>query len=209
MALAFPVARSGGFAQLAVATTVALAAMLSQGTAFAKGPESVADVAVTLLDFVVNISTSQTVTGSRGVEPPQLPDGSPFQDFFDDFFDRQPNGESDSPRRVQSLGSGFVIDAAGIIVTNNHVIEGADEITANFNDGTKLTATLVGTDEKTDIAVLKVEPPKPLKAIPFGDSGGASRRRLGDGDRQPLRPRRHRDRGHRLGPQPRHQFRSL
>ncbi len=167
---AFPVARPGGFAQLAVATTVALAAMLSQGTAFAKGPESVADVAVTLLDSVVNISTSQTVTGSRGVEPPQLPDGSPFQDFFDDFFDRQPNGESDSPRRVQSLGSGFVIDSAGIIVTNNHVIEGADEITANFNDGTKLTATLVGTDEKTDIAVLKVEPPKPLKAIPFGDS---------------------------------------
>ena len=170
-ALLFPVARSGRIAGLAVATTVALAGVLSQApAAFAKGPESVADVAVTLLDSVVNISTSQTVTGSRGVEPPQLPDGSPFQDFFDDFFDQQPNGQSDGPRRVQSLGSGFIIDASGLIVTNNHVIEGADEITANFSDGTKLDAKLIGTDEKTDLALLKVEPAKPLKAIPFGDS---------------------------------------
>ncbi len=138
--------------------------------ALAKGPESVADVAEVLLDSVVNISTSQTVTGSRGIQPPELPDGSPFQDFFNDFFDQGPQSQPDSPRRVQSLGSGFVIDGTGIIVTNNHVIEGADEITVNFNDGSKLTATLIGTDEKTDLAVLKVEPEKPLKAIPFGDS---------------------------------------
>ncbi|MCB1498292.1 MAG: DegQ family serine endoprotease [Bauldia sp.] len=145
-------------------------ALLGGPAALAKGPESVADVAVTLLDSVVNISTSQTVVGARGVKPPELPDGSPFQDFFDDFFNQEGNGQSDAPRRVQSLGSGFVIDSSGIIVTNNHVIEGADEITANFNDGTKLTATLIGTDEKTDLAVLKVEPDKPLRAIPFGDS---------------------------------------
>jgi serine protease Do len=166
-ALASPVTRPGRVARFASALAVGVA--IATG-AEAKGPESVADVAALLLDSVVNISTSQTVTGSRGIQPPQLPDGSPFQDFFDDFFDQNPDGGSDGPRRVQSLGSGFVIDAGGIIVTNNHVIEGADEITANFNDGSKLKATLVGTDEKTDIAVLKVEPAKPLRALPFGDS---------------------------------------
>ncbi|MBN9021220.1 MAG: DegQ family serine endoprotease [Rhizobiales bacterium] len=153
------------------AAALALVVLTAGGPpALAKGRESVADVAEVLLDSVVNISTSQTVTGSRGIQPPELPDGSPFQDFFNDFFDQGPQSQPDSPRRVQSLGSGFVIDGTGIIVTNNHVIEGADEITVTFNDGSKLTATLIGTDEKTDLAVLKVEPEKPLKAIPFGDS---------------------------------------
>lgn len=96
---------------------------------------------------------------------------------FEEFFNRQ-NRDDDQPRRVQSLGSGFVIDGeAGIIITNNHVIEGADEITANFNDGTKLKATLLGTDEKTDLAVLQVEPTTPLKAVSFGDSDAI---RVGD-----------------------------
>jgi serine protease Do len=165
---ALELSRRGRVAGLAVA--LALGTFIAAAPVEAKGPESVADVADDLLDSVVNISTSQTVTGSRGVQPPDLPEGSPFQDFFNDFFDGAPGGGQDAPRRVQSLGSGFVIDSAGIIVTNNHVIEGADEITANFNDGTKLQATLIGTDEKTDIAVLKVEPTKPLRAIPFGDS---------------------------------------
>ena len=94
---------------------------------------------------------------------------------------------------MQSLGSGFVIDASGIIITNNHVIEDADEIVANFSDGSKLTATLIGKDEKTDIAVLEVKPSptKPLKALRFGDS---DRMRVGDwvmGDRQSVRARRH------------------
>ena len=143
------------------------------GPAGAVGPESVADVAEELLDSVVNISTSQTVSGSRNAPTPQLPDGSPFQEFFDDFFDQQPGGDGNGnrrPRRVQSLGSGFVIDSSGIIVTNNHVIEGADEITVNFADGEKLEATLIGTDEKTDLAVLQVQPEEPLEALPFGDS---------------------------------------
>jgi len=161
----------------AAAAAVTVVALAAAPSALAKGPESVADVAEVLLDSVVNISTSQTVTGSRGIQPPTLPDGSPFQDFFNDFFNQGPGTQPDSPRRVQSLGSGFVIDATGVIVTNNHVIEGADEITVNFNDGTKLTATLVGTDEKTDLAVLKVEPAAPLKALPFGDSEGL---RVGD-----------------------------
>ncbi|MTI45386.1 serine protease Do [Roseibium hamelinense] len=139
-------------------------------SAFAQGPASVADLAENLADAVVNISTAQTVEGRRSVPMPQVPDGSPFQEFFEEFFNRQ-NRDDDRPRRVQSLGSGFVIDGEeGIIITNNHVIEGADEITANFNDGTKLKAELIGTDEKTDIAVLKVEPESPLKAVNFGDS---------------------------------------
>ncbi len=155
----------------AAVAAVALGAIHGVGSvAHAKGPESVADVAEVLLDSVVNISTSQTVTGSRGIQPPNLPDGSPFEDFFNDFFNQPPGGGGDSPRRVQSLGSGFVIDESGVIVTNNHVIEGADEITVNLNDGTKLTATLIGTDKKTDIAVLKVEPESPLRALPFGNS---------------------------------------
>jgi serine protease Do len=127
-----------------------------------------------LLDAVVNVSTSQTVTGSRGSVPrPRLPDGSPFQEFFDDFFNQQGNdegGADNTPRRVQSLGSGFVIDPSGIIVTNNHVIEGADEITANFTDGSKMKATLIGYDDKTDLALLQVKAERPLTAVKFGDS---------------------------------------
>ncbi|CAN5249692.1 Do family serine endopeptidase [soil metagenome] len=153
--------------------------------AAARGPESVADVAQPLLSAVVNIATSQTVTGSRGAVPaPKLPEGSPFQHFFDEFLgdnnkDRGGGGSSPDarPRRVQSLGSGFVIDASGIIVTNNHVIEGADEITVNFTDGSKLTAKLIGHDDKTDLAVLQVTPPKPLTQVKFGDS---NKIRVGD-----------------------------
>ncbi|WP_305986209.1 DegQ family serine endoprotease [Roseibium sp. MMSF_3544] len=140
-------------------------------TAQAQGPVSVADLAENLADAVVNISTAQTVQGRRSVPMPQVPDGSPFQEFFEEFFNRQNRDNDQAPRRVQSLGSGFVVDGTeGIIITNNHVIEGADEITANFNDGTKLRAEIIGTDEKTDLAVLKVEPETPLKAVDFGDS---------------------------------------
>jgi len=161
-----------GRKRLALAFAAAMAAAVAvNGPALARGPESVADVAAGLLDAVVNISTSQTVTGSKGIPTPKLPEGSPFQDFFDEFFDQKGgDGGDNRPRRVQSLGSGFVIDASGILVTNNHVIEGADEITANFNDGSKLKAKVVGRDEKTDLAVLQVEATKPLTAIKFGDS---------------------------------------
>lgn len=166
-----------------------LAAPPAAAPALAQGPESVADLAESLLDSVVNISTSQTVAERRSVPLPQMPEGSPFQDFFDEFFNQQNpgrNGEGgegaprgNGGRKVQSLGSGFVIDATGIIITNNHVIEDADEITANFNDGTKLKAEIVGRDLKTDLAVLRVtpDPAKPLRAVRFGDS---TRLRVGD-----------------------------
>jgi len=135
------------------------------------GPASVADLAEGLLDAVVNISTSQNIgDGSRTQPRMQAPDGSPFQDFFDEFFkDRQ--GQGPRNRKVSSLGSGFVIDAEeGIIVTNNHVIDGADDIEVNFADGSKLKAELVGADSKTDLAVLKVDPVKPLTEVPLGKS---------------------------------------
>lgn len=138
-----------------------------------KGPDSVADTAANVMDAVVNISTSQTVAPSRSVPTPELPPGSPFEEFFEEFFKRrQQQGDDNTPRRVSSLGSGFVIDASGFIVTNNHVIADADEIYANFADGSKLKAELVGRDTKIDLALLKVTPEegKPLKAVKFGNS---------------------------------------
>ena len=150
---------------LAMLITVSFAPAL----ALAAGPVSVAPVAEKLIDAVVNISTSQTIKGSEGVPLPRVPKGSPFEEFFDDFFNKK--GSSDD-RKASSLGSGFVIDAKeGIIITNNHVIEGADEIIANFHDGSKLKAELIGKDAKADLAVLRVKPAKkPLVAVPFGSS---------------------------------------
>ncbi|MFG1481110.1 Do family serine endopeptidase [Xanthobacter sp. V4C-4] len=143
-----------------------------------KGPDTVADAAERVMDAVVNISTSQTVAAARSVPTPQLPPGSPFEDFFDEFFKhRKEDGGEGGARRVSSLGSGFVIDPSGLIVTNNHVIADADEIYANFNDGTKLKAELIGRDTKTDLALLKVKPEKPLVAVKFGNS---EKLRVGD-----------------------------
>ncbi|MEM0898815.1 MAG: Do family serine endopeptidase [Pseudomonadota bacterium] len=143
-----------------------------------EGPRSLADLSEALLDSVVNISTSQNVAGNeRSVPRPRLPEGSPFEEFFEEFFENMPGAPGSGPqqrgnRPVQSLGSGFVIDAEeGIIITNNHVIAEADEVTANFNDGDSLSAEIIGRDPKTDIAVLKVNPDeKELTAVPFGDS---------------------------------------
>src|SRR5450755_3740373 len=148
----------------------------------ARGPDGIADVAEKVIDAVVNISTSQTVEakgggagGDRGAMP-QLPPGSPFEEFFDDFFKnrRGPGGNSKGgelqPRKTNSLGSGFIVDTSGIVVTNNHVIADADEINVIMNDGTKIKAELVGVDKKTDLAVLKFKPAKPLIAVKFGDS---------------------------------------
>jgi serine protease Do len=165
-----------------IVLAAAVAAGLSSPAAaqLRPGPGSVADVASNLLDAVVNIAVSQNVTATRGAGAPE--GTPPFREFFDQFFDQQKQGDGAAPpaartRRVQSLGSGFVIDAGGIIVTNFHVVEDADEITVNFTDGTKLSAKLIGRDSKTDLAVLEVKPSKPLKALKFGDS---ERMRVGD-----------------------------
>jgi len=180
------------FRRPAVAGMAAVALMLPalSGTVYARGPEKIADVAESVIDAVVNISTSQRVEaqarpgGPRQQDrrsedqgpgaQPQVPPGSPFEDFFKDFFEnrRGPGGQGENraPRRTSSLGSGFVIDPSGLVVTNNHVIADAEEINVVFNDGSRLKAELVGKDPKTDIALLKINPEKPLKAVKFGDS---------------------------------------
>ena len=158
----------------AALTATALAVSAFSAPALARGPDGISEVAETVIDAVVNISTSQTVDSKVGPMP-QLPPGSPFEEFFDEFFKNRrgqgdnPNREH-TPRRVNSLGSGFIIDASGIVVTNNHVISDADEINVILNDGAKLKAEIIGRDQKTDIALLRVKPDRPLKAVKFGDS---------------------------------------
>jgi serine protease Do len=157
---------------LRILLAVTAIAMVMHATgAFAKAaPQSFSGLAKKLLPTVVNISTTQTVEGREGPQIPQLPPGSPFEDFFKDFFDR--NGPQQRSRRATSLGSGFIIDNKGHIVTNNHVIQDADEIHVILHDDTRLKATLVGRDPKTDLAVLKVEDADgvDLPQTEFGDS---------------------------------------
>jgi serine protease Do len=159
------------------ARPAAAAPAIAVPPSIAARPQGYADLAERLLPMVVNISTSQTLrrrpdAGADAAPAPQVPQGSPLDDFFKDFLDR-----GNRPRRVQSLGSGFVIDPAGYIVTNNHVIEGADEITVILSDTTSMPATLVGTDEKMDLALLKVNSKQPLAVAKLGDSDKA---RVGD-----------------------------
>ncbi|MEL6206644.1 MAG: DegQ family serine endoprotease [Pseudomonadota bacterium] len=131
-------------------------------------PDSFAELAEQVSPSVVNITTSTTVETNAGPGP-IVPDGSPFEDFFRDFMER--NGPGDRPpRRSSALGSGFVISEDGFIVTNNHVIEQADEILIEFFSGEELPAELVGTDPNTDLALLKVEADEPLPFVPWGDS---------------------------------------
>ena len=135
-------------------------------------PDSFADLAERLSPAVVNISTSMVIKGGDGPSLPRFPEGSPFEDFFKEFEDR---GQS---RRTQSLGSGFIIDASGIVVTNNHVIENADKISVILANDEVFEAELVGRDQKTDIAVLKIDPGQSqLTAVSFGDS---DKLRVGD-----------------------------
>ncbi len=143
-----------------------------------KGPQSVAPMAEKLIDAVVNISTSQMAKGPEGVPLPKVPKGSPFDEFFEDFFNKRGRSQQ-MDRKVSSLGSGFIIDGKeGLIVTNNHVIEGADEIIINFHDGSKLRVDkIVGRDSKIDLALLKVTPKKPLVEVQFGSS---AKMRVGD-----------------------------
>src|SRR5277367_1914720 len=168
-----PLARLVRHGSLAAALTAAIV-VLPAWTAAARGPENIADVAEQVIDAVVNISTSQKVDSRMG-NMPDLPPGSPMEEFFDEFFKNRrgqggPGEQDRTPRRVNSLGSGFIIDPSGLVVTNNHVIADADEINVILNDGTKIPAELVGKDSKSDLALLRVHYDKPLKAVKFGDS---------------------------------------
>ncbi len=152
------------------AAMVALALALSTMPARAQSDAlpNFADLVDQVGDAVVNITTSSVVAGRAGGPQPQVPDGSPLEDFFNEFLDE--DGPDGAPRRSQALGSGFVISEDGYLVTNNHVIEGADEIMIEFRDGSELIAELIGTDPTTDIALLKVESDTPLPFVEFGVS---------------------------------------
>ena len=141
------------------------------------GPAGFADLAEKALPAVVNISTTQTINQSEGefegMPDLQFPPGSPFEKFFHDFMDKQKGMGGNAPQhkhKSNALGSGFIVDPSGYIVTNNHVIQDADEITVILQDDTNLPAKLIGRDKKTDLALLKVESKKPLTAIGWGDS---------------------------------------
>ncbi|MGH6855791.1 MAG: Do family serine endopeptidase [Aestuariivirga sp.] len=132
---------------------------------------SIADLADRLLPSVVEITVETKTAGvSPNLQIPDLPDNSPFKDFFDDFFKRQQQGPGEQPRTMTSMGSGFVVDGSGVIVTNNHVVEDAESVEVRFQDSSVLKAELVGRDPKTDLAVLRVKPVKALPAVGFGDS---------------------------------------
>lgn len=179
MALSQPATARGLLRALSILTLSAMMALGAARSEARAAPESFADLAERVSPAVVNITTSTTVAApvNRG---PVFPDGSPFDELFRDFGlpnPGQPQEGPSRPRRSNALGSGYVVSEDGYIVTNNHVIEGADEIEIEFFEGQRLPAKLIGTDPKTDVAVLKVESDKPLKFVKFGDSDKA---RVGD-----------------------------
>jgi len=139
-------------------------------------PNTFADLAEEISPSVVNITTTTVIAGRANQMPRGIvPKGSPFEEFFREFEDRRRGNGGAS--RSSALGSGFVISADGFIVTNNHVIEGADEIEVEFFSGERLAAKVIGTDKNTDIAVLKVDSAAPLPFVSFSDSDTA---RVGD-----------------------------
>ncbi len=131
-------------------------------------PNSFADLAAEVSPAVVNITTSTIL--NRPGENLNVPQGSPFDDLFREFTDRNRRGNPAPERRGTALGSGFLISADGYVVTNNHVIKDADEIEIELRSGEKLPATIVGTDERTDLALLKIEATDPLPYVNFGNS---------------------------------------
>jgi serine protease Do len=160
----------GGIGAAMLALALAVAPL--SGPAYARAaPESFADLVDQVSNSVVNITTSTTVAAPTNVGP-NFPPGSPFEDLFKDFGLPGPDGKKGParPRRSNALGSGFVVSEDGYIVTNNHVIEGADEIEIEFFSGKRLEAKLVGTDPKTDIALLKVTSETPLPFVKFANS---------------------------------------
>ncbi len=133
-------------------------------------PSSFADLAEKLIPSVVNISTTQTITTNANPFPFQFPPGSPFEDLFKDF-------ETPQKRKASALGSGFIIDAKGIVITNNHVIKGAEDIIVRVDGEKEFEAKVIGADPLSDIAVLKIESKEKFIPVKFGDS---DKSRIGD-----------------------------
>jgi serine protease Do len=161
------------------AGVAAAAMMMWSGLALAApAPDSFADLAKQVSPAVVNIASTQEVSAPEGAMPDlpfDVPEGSPFRDFFDQF--RQQFGDRGQPqgvpRRATALGSGFIIDPAGYVVTNNHVIDGASEVSVRLGDDSTYPAEVVGSDPQTDLALLKIKADKPLPALELGDSDAA------------------------------------
>ena len=175
-----PMLTKQGVQQWLVGMAVVIGIMSMALTAKARSaPDSFADLAEELLPTVVNVITSQKIEETTETEgQPQIPQGENFEEFFRDFFERRGGGrQPEQPRRGGAQGSGFIIDSAGLIVTNNHVIEGADEVAVRLQDGTVLEAKVIGADEKTDLALLKVETDIKLPATSWGSSDES---RIGD-----------------------------
>ena len=160
----------------AFAGLVALVILTPVAAAASDTPSSFADLAEKVMPAVVNIATKQQVKTDKRIPLPELPPGSPFEKFFKDFLDRN-RPDDGQPRSITSLGSGFIIDAKGFIVTNNHVIDGADEVTVIMGNKDEYKATIVGHDSETDLALLKIEAKKPLPFVELGDS---DKPRVGD-----------------------------
>lgn len=195
MRLHSPIARRAATIGLCLTLAMPFGASMRPDPAIARGaPDSFADLAARLLPAVVNVSSTQTQQArgpqgggqpgpQAGPDVPMFPPGSPFEQFFKDFLNRgrpgQRGGEGPArpERKAQSLGSGFIIDASGLVVTNNHVIDGADEVSVILQDNTTLKAEVIGRDETGDIALLRVKPDKPLPVVEFGDSNAS---RVGD-----------------------------
>jgi serine protease Do len=133
-------------------------------------PESFADLAEKLMPSVVNISSTQTIKSTGNPFPFKFPPGSPFEDMFKEF-------NTPTERKATALGSGFIIDKEGIVITNNHVIQGAEDILVSVNDSTEYKAKLIGADPYMDLAVLKIESDKEFQPVSFGNSDEA---RVGD-----------------------------
>ena len=143
----------------------------------AEAPASFADLAAKVTPAVVNIASKHKLAQAgddNGHTPFVVPKGSPFEDFFKHFNERQ---RPDNGAESMALGSGFIVDPAGYVVTNNHVVDDATEVNVTLNTGTTYPAKVIGTDKKTDLALLKVESPTPLPAVSFGDSDAV---RVGD-----------------------------
>jgi len=169
--------------QISALALLAMMFMAVSSPAHARSaPDSFADMAEKLLPAVVNISTTQVIEGRSNPQMPQLPPGSPFEEFFKEFLERnQQQNPNRRQRKATSLGSGFIIDTKkngdAYVITNNHVIADADEITVILHDNDRLKAELIGRDAKTDLAVLKIKSTKKMASVGFGNSDDA---RVGD-----------------------------
>lgn len=155
----------------------AMAIISLQPATAQRAPDNLADLVEKLAPAVVNISTVQTLPQRRNRRLPQVPDGVPFEEFWEQFRDRF--NEEQEPRQARSLGSGFIVDTSGIVITNNHVVEDADEITVVLADDTEYPATLIGRDALSDVAVLKIEN-EDGKGFPFVKWGNDEASRIGD-----------------------------